>query len=428
MKFLALMLLPAFIFSAAAQPNAAQPSAAQPSKEFQFNASIKTVIENSTMPDVRPGMVVASPSRSNPDYYFDWLRDTALTMRSLIDYYELKKDPAIKKMIFTWIDAEIHRQNLPTLTGLGEPKFNVDGSGYTGPWGRPQNDGPALRALAIIKFARILLKEGNQDYVIKKLFHGTVSNQSVIQKDLDYTVAEWKKPSFDLWEEEQGMHFYTLLAQHTALQEGGKLAHDLSDHRGHSTYQAESEKIGTLLKREFSDANIGILATRNKVNGGLSYKKSNLDVAPLLALLHNSPYQKLFPLNGTQVRRYVDGLAVTFTNVYAVNKNYPELGVAIGRYPEDRYDGYQTSGSGNPWFLSTLALGEYMCLLRTETKSQKMNDMIEKQFSRALFHSDRKGSMSEQFNSTSGLMQGARQLTWSHNAFMTAMMRCGLVK
>lgn len=66
MKFvLSLIFLPVLAF-------------AFPSKEVQFELSLNKVIENATMPDVRPGMVVASPSRSNPDYYFDWVRDTAL--------------------------------------------------------------------------------------------------------------------------------------------------------------------------------------------------------------------------------------------------------------------------------------------------------------------------------------------------------------
>ena len=35
-------------------------------------------------------------------------------------------------------------------TGLGEPKFNVDETAFTGSWGRPQRDGPALRATTLI--------------------------------------------------------------------------------------------------------------------------------------------------------------------------------------------------------------------------------------------------------------------------------------
>jgi len=36
---------------------------------------------------------------------------------------------------------------LPAGLGLGEPKYQVDGTRFNGAWGRPQRDGPALRAL-----------------------------------------------------------------------------------------------------------------------------------------------------------------------------------------------------------------------------------------------------------------------------------------
>ena len=55
----------------------------------------------------------------------------------------------------------------------------------------------------------------------------------------------------------------------------------------------------------------------------------------------------------------MDVLTNTFAEIYEVNKKYSDLGVGIGRYPEDRYDGYTTTKLGNPWFLSTTALGEY---------------------------------------------------------------------
>jgi glucoamylase len=386
------------------------------STSFQFKKSLATVIENSTMPDVQPGMVVASPSRTNPNYFFDWVRDTALTMRSLIDYYELTKNPKIKKMIFTWIQAESRRQNTPAISGLGEPKYNIDGSGFTGPWGRPQNDGPALRAIAMIKFARLLLASGESDYVVKNLYHGVLPADSVIKKDLEYTAHHWQEPSFDLWEEEKGMHFYTLLAQHTALQEGAKLAQELSDSGAAVFYQAQSLKVAQKLKT-FLDPSIGIRVTASKV-AALGYKDSGIDVAPLLALLHTYPYQKLLSLNHPSVKKYITTLRDTFQSLYQINKTFPDKGVAIGRYPEDKYDGYGTSGVGNPWFLSTLALGEYYCL--TKNADFKM------QFERSLFHSDRKGGLSEQMNHQTGYMQGARDLTWSHNAFITAVLRCKL--
>lgn len=57
-----------------------------------------------------------------------------------------------------YIDAQAYLQIFSntsgTLTtgGLGEPHFNVDLTAYTGSWGRPQRDGPALRATALIDF------------------------------------------------------------------------------------------------------------------------------------------------------------------------------------------------------------------------------------------------------------------------------------
>jgi glucoamylase len=41
--------------------------------------------------------------------------------------------------------------------GLGEPKFMADETPFTGSWGRPQRDGPALRATTMIELGWWLL-------------------------------------------------------------------------------------------------------------------------------------------------------------------------------------------------------------------------------------------------------------------------------
>lgn len=383
----------------------------------QLNFSLKTILSNAQRPDVYPGMVVASPSRRDPDYYFDWVRDTALTMRSLVDYYELRQDAQIKKLLSKWVDAEEHRQNQFSLTGLGEPKYNIDGTAYMGPWGRPQNDGPALRAIAMIKWSRILIKENQLAYVQKKLYRATIPANTIIKKDLEYTAHHWREQSFDLWEEEKGMHFYTMLAQYTALHEGAAFARLMKDEGAASFYADNAGQIGHYILTTFMHPKVGILVTAGK-SASLDYKNSGLDVAPLLALLHTYPFQKLIPLTHAQVKLYITTLVQDARQNYAINRAFPDLGVAIGRYPEDKYNGYSTDGSGNPWFLTTLALGEFHCLQRQDKA------LAEKQFNRALFHSNN-GHMSEQLNRQTGHMQGAEDLTWSHNAYLTAMMRCG---
>ncbi len=402
-------------------------SYAIPSKQEQLKYSINGIVTNATMPDVKPGMVVASPSRQDPDYYYDWVRDTALTYSAIVDYYAVTQDTKFLKLIKNWVASETSRQNKWALTGLGEPKYNIDGTSFEGPWGRPQNDGPALRALAMIKFARILLKNNDADYVIKNLYRGILPADSVIKKDLEYTAYHWDEASFDLWEEEKGMHFYTLIAQYTALKEGALLASELLDEGAAQFYREEALKVKNYITRTFNDDVIGIKATVDKVGGGLYYKSSNIDVAVMLGLLHTYPYQDIYKFNDSRVKKYIDALTNSFKFAYSINHNNKSAAVAIGRYPEDRYDGYKTSGSGNPWFLATVGLAEYYCLAQKNSK-KSYSEMIESQFQMVLYHSDRKGHLSEQFNRDNGIMQGATDLTWSYSSFLTAMMRCGFTK
>ena len=401
-------------------------SFAIPSKQEQLQYSVAGIISNATRPDVKPGMVVASPSKEEPNYYYDWVRDTALTYSAIVDYYAVKNDPKLLNMIKTWVQSETDRQNKWSLTGLGEPKYNIDGSSFEGPWGRPQNDGPALRALTMIKFARILLKNNDADYVLKKLYHGTLPANSVLKKDLEYTAYHWNEASFDLWEEEKGMHFYTLISQYTALKEGAFLARELGDAGAADFYQETSQKIKSYILNTFSDDAIGIKATVNKEGGGLYYKSSNIDVAVLLGLNHTHPYQDIYKLNDSAVKKYMEALTSSFKTVYSLNHK-GGAAVAIGRYPEDRYDGYGTNGTGNPWFLATLAVSEYYC--NTQKISKKnYSEVINAQFDMVLYHSDRAGHLSEQFNRDNGIMQGARDLTWSYSSFLTAMMKCNFLR
>jgi glucoamylase len=62
--------------------------------------------------------------------------------KTLIDQYVSGQDTTLLNMIDTFITAEGKLQQVsnPSGTissgGLGEPKFNIDGSAFTGPWGR----------------------------------------------------------------------------------------------------------------------------------------------------------------------------------------------------------------------------------------------------------------------------------------------------
>ncbi len=73
---------------------------------------------------------------------------------------------SLQTEIENYINAQAYLQTVSNPSGglssggLGEPKFNVDQTAFTGAWGRPQRDGPALRATALITYSKWLINNG----------------------------------------------------------------------------------------------------------------------------------------------------------------------------------------------------------------------------------------------------------------------------
>jgi glucoamylase len=88
--------------------------------------------------------VVASPGTQNPGYLYSWTRDSALVFKFLIEDFMSGDDPPLRRLIDAYISVEQIIQQITNpsgaagKSGLGEPKFNIDGSAFTAPWGRPQ--------------------------------------------------------------------------------------------------------------------------------------------------------------------------------------------------------------------------------------------------------------------------------------------------
>jgi glucoamylase len=88
--------------------------------------------------------VIASPSTVNPNYLYSWVRDSSLVFKYITDQYTLGQDASLRGQIDNFFTAEAALQQvsnpsgLVTTGGLGEPKFNIDGTAFTDNWGRPQ--------------------------------------------------------------------------------------------------------------------------------------------------------------------------------------------------------------------------------------------------------------------------------------------------
>jgi len=295
----------------------------------------------------RRGAILASPSNKgqgfSQDYQFHWTRDAAITIRQIIsdkyktdypsDYYAFEK---------------VAQQQIsnPGEETLGQPKFNIDGTVWEGQWGRPQNDGPAIRALAICEMTR-----GREDWAQDSV--------PMIKTDLDYVIREWRNPSFDLWEEVKDTdHFFTKMMQRQALTCGGNLLY-FTDHPASQRYTDTARDITQSLDRHWNESLGYITETVDQLN----YKGGGLNSAALLAVLYSNNIDEARDLPkwsvlDERVMSTVAKLREVFAKEYPINNDSSSERPLIGRYPNDKYDG-NLFQQGNPWILASAAMAEY---------------------------------------------------------------------
>lgn len=149
--------------------------------------------------------------------------------------------------------------------GLGEPKFYVNQTRFNGDWGRPQRDGPALRATALITYGNWLLKMGNE-WDVKEAREKV---WPVVENDLNYVAQYWNQTGFDLWEEVSGSSFFTTAVQHRALVAGAAFAQKLD--KSSYNYDSQIPNILCFLQQYWNGkyvvANMNLQSSQNKRSG-----------------------------------------------------------------------------------------------------------------------------------------------------------------
>lgn len=453
-------------------------------EKFAFKGILNNIGGASEVLDkeqVRDGVIVASPSKEHPNYFFQWVRDAALTVRSLIYAFEESKgsNGKLRGVIEAYIETSYHLQRLSNplgsfddefKSGLGEPKFMTNNTVFTANWGRPQSDGPGLRISTIYMYISVLRKF-KLGFLSELLKDEKTIYENIIKPDLIYVSHVWNKPAFDLWEEIYSTHFFTSMSHLRALNDGINLA--LKYDSDQSFIEKLYSTYTQLLRYIDFDAgynlpqNSHIIETPSLVHNGK--RSSGLDCATVLASLHAhnfefSDYVEIpFDVNDSKVLNTVNALTLDMRKRYPINSkrvNNFKLGVATGRYPEDVYNGDGTS-EGNPWFICTASIAElfYRLVYKLETRKLDFaitteNELLFQSFigsevragsllkygtpdyhkfaqSNISYadtylqvvkdHADVRGHLSEQFNKYNGFMQGAKDLTWSYSAVWNAI-------
>lgn len=384
------------------------------------------------------GSVLASPQIAGwdpePDYFYHWLRDSAIVMRAVAGSMAGAVDVVVRdcwrghfedfvrfSLGLTRLDGASfmatsrHRaatrrgfrkflrpdREIARLVGdrlLGEPRFNPDGTIDVLRWSRPQYDGPALRALACLRY----LGAG-----------GPPSDEllSLLRLDLGFTLRHAGRRCIGPWEEsgQNAHHYYVALVQLGALMHGRAWAGDAVDE-----WRAAEDRLRAGLDRHWSQRHGVYVAIRDVPENSTD---DLIDAVQLLAVLDADLAAGPHSVQDPRVHATQVAIEHLFTRELPINHALsPGHGPALGRSRSDRYFG------GGAWYPTTLGAAE-LCYRLAQCPGHDRDALIRRGDGfmatvRNLTPLD--GALSEQVDRTSGAQTSARHLTWSYAAFVNA--------
>src|ERR1700733_1730584 len=389
----------------------------------------------------KQGSIVASPVLAaydpDPDYFFHWYRDSAVVMDALrLLFEDGSVGPDALAQLSNFMRFSLALQSLdgralvaasdwrtrvaPDFTKFlradadlasvhgdavsAETRVNADGTLDISSWPRPQNDGPALRALTLLRWERCI--RGDSEL--------SASLAVLLAADLVYTLKHWRDPSFDIWEEEKGLHYYTLCVAAAALEAGAGWLDEHGNAQEARAAGADVEAIRRTLDTYWLEDR-GYYKSRVLESGERSAKE--LDIAVILAALPGSGRGNPHGVHDARMHATLARLEALFDADYPINRDRPSgRAPAMGRYAGDKYY------SGGAYYFSTLAAAEFC--FRAAVGSGVAPALVRR--GDAFLETIRcftppSGDLSEQFDKTTGVQTSARHLAWSYAAFISCV-------
>jgi len=216
-------------------------------------------------------------------------------------------------------------------------------------------------------------------------------------------------PSYDLWEERHGVHTYTVAAVVSGLRGAANFARVFRESTRAELYDSVADEMTTGIVAHLYDATHRRYA-RSGYRKPDGYELDEVVDVSVLGLVTLG----VLPAGDARVVATVDSIREQLV-----------LDSAIGGVARYRNDQYQRESDvpeevpGNPWFISTLWLGEYE-IARAETLPQLREAIpyLEWCAKNAL----PSGVLAEQVHPMDGHPVSVSPLTWSHAAFVRAVL------
>jgi glucoamylase len=399
----------------------------------------------------RKGSVVASPVPGaydpEPDYFFHWYRDSAVVVDALRMLFEDASVECAELSHFadfvqfslslqgldgrnlsapgagpdsgpaSWRDsiAPDFRQYVRTDEDLaavhgesvaGETRVNPDGTLDLSKWPRPQYDGPSMRAITLLRWRQTAQFDPDLNGLIDAL----------LRADLEFTRRHWREACFDIWEEEKGLHYYTLRVAAAALEGGAGWFELQGESAAALACRADAAEILRLLDGYWRE---DLQFYRSRTLEGNAPSLKELDIAVIFAALHAEGSGETHSVRDPRMHATLAKLEALFDAEYAINRDREARAPAMGRYAGDVYY------SGGAYYFSTLAAAEFCFRAALQAfGSPARKSLVER--GNAFLETVRRftppsGDLSEQFDQQTGVQRSAQQLAWSYAAFISCV-------
>lgn len=389
----------------------------------------------------RPGCIIAAPSYPSDvtsgfqDYVYNWTRDGAIAAMEMVAASSLALAARrVRQGLADYVTfADACQQS---TAPMGYACFTIEAKERLTPQWTVQSDGPALQTLTMLA-------------AMPSLDPTTAATaQSVIAKNLAYLLDAAGQPTFNIWEEKQGVSFFASAVQLKCLQAiltGPPAPTDPAP------LEAAVAKLQAVLPGFWSDTD-GCYHTLDPVPSAGYDPNTDIVMACIYGAVPCTD-DKLLATAAKIRAQWEDPKSGSY---YPINGDDAHLGIGplIGRYPDDLYDGDVTDESStppgdHPWALCTANFAELYYRLAREIGGAttiplttlsapfftqigvgagtavadavtQLRDAGDRMLRAIVRHSDFL-ELSEQYDGATGFEKSVRNLTWSYAAVLSAL-------
>lgn len=216
------------------------------------------------------------------------------------------------------------------------------------------------------------------------------------------------QPSYDLWERKRGSSTFTSAAVYGALTAAAELSHILGKDSHEERYRKGAEEVKQAILAKLWDEKAGVFKNMVHMNGAEDVEDHTIDISSVYGAFSFG----ILDIDDPKLARAFDG------TIRALSHGIIAGGIA--RFERDDYYQIDPATPGNPWVITTLWYAEYLTArAKTREELARVCDI----FTWVVKHAAPSGVLSEQLHPHTGEQVGATPLTWTHAAYVTAVLK-----